>query len=62
MTTRDVLGLVGYSISLREAQAWTPDDRKRAADWCYAVYLNNQDMRVSIPQKPDFIEQYKSKR
>lgn len=60
VTTRDIVALAGYSVSLREAQSWSEKDRKLASDWCYAKYLHAQGfMSVRIPEKPAFLEQFK---
>ena len=57
-TARDLLGLIGISISLREARSWTHVMRKQAADWAYAIYMKENDMPVPIPARPGFLDKF----
>lgn len=58
-TTRELLGLAGYDVPLTITIGWDMDQRKRAADWAYAIYMEASGVVVKIPPKPDFIEPFK---
>jgi hypothetical protein len=58
VTTRDVLGLAGVSISLRDAQKWSAEMRKQAADWAYTTYMKENCINVAIPQRPVFLNEF----
>jgi len=55
-TVIDALDVIGIEIDIDTADTWDQATRKAVLDWAYAVHLNESDPNVSVPDRPEVIE------
>ena len=53
-TTKDLLSLVGWKVSVKEIRSWSEKRRDKIEDWAAAVHLEASDNIVRVPKRPRF--------
>lgn len=51
----DILSLVNITVSPRQVEAWTTDQRNLAEEWAGLLHLQASDNDVTVPPKPEFL-------
>lgn len=55
---RDLLLLVGVTVTAEQAGQWSLEQREQAADWAAAVHLSASDNDdVVVPSRPEFLDE-----
>lgn len=55
--TVDLLSLVGVEVFEEDVALWTDEQVQQAENWASAMYLRASDNVISVPEKPDFLNQ-----
>lgn len=54
---RDLLGLVGVTVTEETVKGWDIPQRRAAQDWASATHLSASDNDVTVPPRPAFLDE-----